>query len=122
MTNENLAFAPATAVTADAYLDGLMAWVGVDGLAAAFAEPGLLAVVDQHAAAVRESLRGAGRPIGADGLVAYARSVVFAAVRMGSPLPAAGSAPTTVAGWRGAGWPLLRLVAVCLIAESAGLL
>ncbi|GIE87732.1 DUF6401 family natural product biosynthesis protein [Actinoplanes regularis] len=122
MTNENLAFAPTTAVSADAYLDGLMAWVGVDGLAAAFAEPGLLAVVDQHAAAVRESLRDAGRPIGAAGLVAYARSVAFAAARMGSPLPGEGAAPTTVAGWSGAGWPLLRLLAVCLIAESAGLL
>ncbi|WIM93866.1 DUF6401 family natural product biosynthesis protein [Actinoplanes oblitus] len=119
MTNESIAFA---AVTADSYLDEMMARVGVDGLAAAFAEPGLLAVVDQHAAAVREALLDAGRTIDAEGLAAYARSIAAAAVRMSRPLPEPGGAPTTVAGWSGAGWPLLRLVAVCLIAESAGLL
>ncbi|GAA4586793.1 hypothetical protein BJY16_008019 [Actinoplanes octamycinicus] len=119
MTNESIAFA---AVTADSYLDEMMARVGVDGLAAAFAEPGLLARVDQHAAAVREALLGAGRAIDAEGLAAYARSIAAAAVRTGRPLPEPGFAPTTVAGWATAGWPLLRLVGVCLIAESAGLL
>jgi hypothetical protein len=131
MTNENIAFAPIAAtvatsaypaVSADAYLDEMMARVGVDGLAAAFAEPGLLATVDQHAAAVREALREAGREIDAAGLAAYARSIAFAAVRMRRPLPAPGEAPTTVAGWTKAGWPLLRLVAVCQVAESGGLL
>jgi response regulator of citrate/malate metabolism len=43
-----------------AFLDDLMARVGVDGLAAALADAGLLAQVDQHAAAVREALRAAG--------------------------------------------------------------
>ncbi|GIF15957.1 DUF6401 family natural product biosynthesis protein [Actinoplanes teichomyceticus] len=126
MTNENLALAPiaaaTAAVSADAYLDDMMARVGVDGLTAAFAEPGLLATVDQHAAAVREALRDAGRAIDVDALAAYARSIAAAAVRMRRPVPAAGEAPTTVAGWSAAGWPLLRLLAVCLIADSAGLL
>ncbi|GIF03163.1 DUF6401 family natural product biosynthesis protein [Actinoplanes siamensis] len=123
MTTENAATAFASAlVPADVYLDEMMARVGVDGLAAAFTQPGLLAVVDQHAAAVREALVGAGRAIDADGLAAYARSIAAAAVRMRRPLPAPGGAPTTVAGWSNAGWPLLRLVAVCLIAETAGLL
>jgi hypothetical protein len=125
MTNESTAFAAiatAAAVPADMFLDEMMARVGVDGLAAAFAEPGLLATVDQHAAAVREALLGAGRAVDAEGLAAYARSIAAAAVRMRRPLPEPGLAPTTVAGWAGAGWPLLRVVAVCLIAESAGLL
>ncbi len=123
MTNESIAFAAVTtAVSADVYLDEMMARVGVDGLAAAFAEPGLLAVIDQHAAAVREALLDAGREVDAAGLAAYARSIVAGSVRMRRPIPAAGAAPTTVAGWAGAGWPLLRLVAVCLIAESAELL
>ncbi|GAA2708509.1 DUF6401 family natural product biosynthesis protein [Actinoplanes palleronii] len=126
MTNESIAFAPIAApiatVSADAYLDEMMARVGVDGLTAAFAEPGLLATVDQHAAAIRESLHDADRAIDAEGLAAYARSIAFAAVRMRRPLPAAGEAPMTVAEWTNAGWPLLRLVAVCQIAVSAGLL
>ncbi|WP_436530007.1 DUF6401 family natural product biosynthesis protein [Actinoplanes sp. HUAS TT8] len=119
MTNESTAFAT---VSADLFLDEIMASVGVDGLTAAFAAPGLLALVDQHAAAVREALLGAGRRIDVEGLAAYARSIAAGSVRMGRPLPSPGSAPTTVAGWAGAGWTLLRLVAVCLIAESAGLL
>ncbi|MEU4423751.1 DUF6401 family natural product biosynthesis protein, partial [Actinoplanes sp. NPDC024001] len=75
MTNENLAYAPVAAAPAGVHLDEMMARVGVDGLAAAFAEPALLARIDQHAAAVRESLRGAGRAVDAAGLTAFARSV-----------------------------------------------
>jgi hypothetical protein len=126
MTNENLACAPIAAVAsarpAQVYLDEMMARVGVDGLAAAFAEPALLARIDQHAAAVREALLGAGRLVDADGLAAYARSVAAGAVRMGRPLPDPGAAPASAAEWLEAGWPLLRLVAVCLIAEAAGVL
>lgn len=127
MTNENLTFAAPIAAAvaarpAGAYLDEMMARVGVDGLTAAFAEPALLARIDQHAAAVREALRGAGRFADAGGLAAYARSIAAGAVRAGRPLPEPGFAPTTPAEWLAAGFPLLRLVAVCLIAESEGLL
>ncbi|AEV86204.1 hypothetical protein ACWT_5187 [Actinoplanes sp. SE50] len=122
MTNRAAASAPVSAVSAAVYLDEMMARVGVDGLAAAFAAPGLLATLDQHAAAVREAVLGAGRMLDADGLAAYARSIAAAAVRAGRPLPAPGAAPTTVAGWSAAAWPMVRMVAVCLIAESAGLL
>ncbi|MBG0567511.1 DUF6401 family natural product biosynthesis protein [Actinoplanes aureus] len=126
MTNENLAFAPiaddAAAVPAGAFLDEMMARVGVDGLAAAFASPGLLARIDQHAAAVREMLLGAGRGVDGDGLAAYARSVVAGAVRVGRPIPQPGAAPATTTEWLGAGWPLLRLVAVCMMAEAADIL
>jgi hypothetical protein len=128
MTNENLTFAAPIAATvaahlpAGAYLDEMMARVGVDGLAAAFAEPALLARIDQHAAAVRESLRDAGRCADAAGLAAYARSIAAGSVRAGRPLPEPGFAPMAPAEWLAAEFPLMRLVAVCLIAESEGLL
>ncbi|WP_328476955.1 DUF6401 family natural product biosynthesis protein [Actinoplanes sp. NBC_00393] len=126
MTNENLAFAPIAAVAAarpaSVYLDEMMARVGVDGLAAAFAEPALLARIDQHAAAVRDALRDAGRNGDAEGLAAYARSIVAGAVRIGRPIPQPGAAPATAVEWLSAGWPLLRLVAVCMMAEAAGVL
>jgi hypothetical protein len=124
MTNDFLATDPAAVATdpARAFLDELMARVGVDGLAAALGDPGLLAQVDQHAAAVREALRGAGRAADAAGLAAYGRSVVAAAERMGRPVPQAGAAYVSGPAWLAAEWHLLRLVAVCLIAESADLL
>ncbi|GAA3345917.1 hypothetical protein GCM10020358_54870 [Amorphoplanes nipponensis] len=126
MTNEFLAFAPvSTAPAADparALLDEMMARVGVDGLAAALGDAGLLAQVDQHAAAVRDALRAAGRPVDAAGLAAYATSIVAAAVRMGRPVPEPGHAYVSGSAWLAAEWHLMRLVAVCMIAESAGLL
>ena len=105
-----------------ALLDDMMGRVGVDGLVAAMADPGLLAQVDQHAAAVRDALTEAGRDVNAEGLASYARSVEAAAHRMGRPVPAAGEAYVTGAAWHAAEWHLIRLVAVCAIAESAGLL
>ncbi len=126
MTNEFLAFAPvSTAPVADparALLDEMMARVGVDGLAAALGDAGLLAQVDQHAAAVRDALRDAGRAVDAEGLAAYAKSLLAAAVRLGRPVPEAGHAYVSGTAWLAAEWHLMRLVAVCMIAESAGLL
>lgn len=149
MTNEFLAFAPISAAPAvdparalldemarvgvdglvapavdpaRALLDEMMARVGVDGLAAAFADAGLLAQVDQHAAAVRDALGTAGRAVDGDGLAAYARSIVFAAERMGRPIPMPGHAYVSGTAWLAAEWHHVRLVAVCMIAEGAGLL
>jgi len=126
MTNEFLAFAPiytAPAVDpAGALLDEMMARVGVDGLAAALGDTGLLAQVDQHAAAVRDALRAAGREVDAAGLAAYAKSIAAAADRMGRPVPQPGRAYLSGTAWLAAEWHLMRLVAVCMIAESAGLL
>jgi hypothetical protein len=128
MTNETYAapFAAAPiAVPADpatAVLDEMMARVGVDGLIAAIADPGVLALVDQHAAAVRDALADAGRPADEAGLASYARSIAAAARRAGRGVPAPGEAPQTVAGWHQAEWHVLRLVAVCAIAEESGLL
>ena len=125
MTNEFLAFAPISTVPADparALLDEMMARVGVDGLAAALGDAGLLAQVDQHAAAVRDALAGAGREVDAEGLAAYAKSIAAAADRMGRPVPQPGHAYLSGSAWLTAEWHLMRLVAVCMIAESAGLL
>ena len=126
MTNEFLAFAPISALVpaspATGLLDEMMARVGVDGLAAALGDAGLLAQVDQHAAAVRDALHHAGREIDADGLAAYAKSIAAAAERMGRPVPQPGHAYVSGPAWLAAEWHLMRLVAVCMIAESAGLL
>jgi hypothetical protein len=102
--------------TATEVLDELMARVGVDGLVAALRSPGLLAAVDQHAAAVREALIARGGGIDATGLAGYARSVLAAAHRMSRPVPAR----TDDLDWSRAGWHLLRLVAVCAVADEAG--
>jgi len=130
MTSENIAARPATdhlpaqpsarpltVEQARRTLDDLMARVGVDGLVAALQAPGLLAQVDQHAAAVRDAVHAAAGGTNAIGLARYARSIVAAAERMGRPLPD----PDTV-DWFKPGWFLLRLVAVCAIADDAGLL
>jgi hypothetical protein len=106
---------------AQAHLDDLMARVGVDGLVAAHELPGLLATLDQHAAAVRDALTEAGRTLDAESLSSYARSITFAATRAGQTLPEPGSAPVGPA-WLTAGWHATRLVAICLLADTAGLL
>src|SRR3954466_3594219 len=69
-----------TVGAARAGLDHLMGWVGVDGLVAAMSSPGLMAVVDQHAAALREKL-GDAPDVAA--LADYARVVHTATVRRG---------------------------------------
>ncbi|MCM4079546.1 DUF6401 family natural product biosynthesis protein [Paractinoplanes hotanensis] len=126
MTNEFLAFAPISALVpaspATGLLDEMMARVGVDGIVAALADPGLLALVDQHAAAVRDTLESAGRDGDADGLAGYARAIVAGARRMSRGLPDPGFAPTAPADWKAADWHLLRLVAICMIAEENGVL
>ena len=122
MTNEYLAFAPIStlipASPATGLLDEMMARVGVDGIVAALADPGLLALVDQHAAATRDALADAGREADADGLAGYARSIVAGVRRMGGALPEPGEAPVAPAAWLATDWHLLRLVAVCMIAEE----
>ena len=108
----------ARVLTAHAVLDQLMARVGVDGLVAAMRLPGLLAAVDQHAATVRETIRASGRDVDVVSLAGYARSVLAVLGRHGRSLP---DDPATI-DWSRADGSLLRLVAVCLIAETADLL
>jgi len=108
---------PETLTDARTSLDELMAWVGVDGLVAALRTPGLLAEIDQHTTAVRAAIAAAGCPLDALSLSRYARSIVAAAARMGHPLPEP-SVEGTETEWARAGWHLVRLVAVCAVADE----
>jgi Family of unknown function (DUF6401) len=96
-------------------LTGLMTRLGETGLAAAAGLPGLLAEVDQHAAAVIEALCGDGRPLGPVALAGYAAGVRDAATERGWQVPAGERL-----AWSRADWPAVRLIAVCDIARAAG--
>ena len=113
MSNERFAAIekPTTDASAREYLDQIMALVGVDGLVEALSTPGLLAHVDQHAAAVRESIRAAGKAIDPPALASYARSVLAVHERCGRTLPSA-------VDWTAPGWTVLRLLAVCSMAVT----
>ncbi|HEX5740947.1 MAG TPA: DUF6401 family natural product biosynthesis protein [Pilimelia sp.] len=100
-------------------LDDLMARVGVDGLTVALAEPCVLALVDQHAADVRRAVRRAGRRWAPEALASYAGSVTAAARRMGLWMPEPGEACGSRIDWLRAPWHLLRLLAVCALAEES---
>ncbi|MFC4144918.1 DUF6401 family natural product biosynthesis protein [Micromonospora mangrovi] len=89
----------------------LTASVGTAGLAAAAARPGLLAMVDQHAAAVRDSLGGDRRPLTVAALAGYAEGVRSAALEHGWQPPAD-------LDWSEPDWLRLRLLAVCALARS----
>ena len=98
--------------SAHASLDELSASVGHSGLAAAAGTPGLLATVDQHAAAVRDSLAGDVRPLSPIILAAYAEGVRDAAFKHGWTPPAG------PIDWTGGDWVLHRLLAVCQLAQT----
>jgi hypothetical protein len=98
---------------ARATLTGLMTWLGESGLAAASALPGLLAEVDQHVAAVIETLCRDGRPLGPIALAGYAGGVRDAATEQGWRAPIV-NAPD----WARADWATVRLVAVAAIARA----
>ncbi|MGR6318501.1 DUF6401 family natural product biosynthesis protein [Micromonospora soli] len=103
---------PSAAASARSTLVTLTAAVGTAGLAAAAANPGLLAVVDQHAAGVRDSLHGDQRPLTVAALAGYAEGVRAAAQEHGWQPPAA------PVDWSQPDWLLTRLLAVCVLARS----
>ena len=107
----------ARVLTAHAVLDQLMASVGVDGLVAALRNPGLLAAVDQNAAAVRETIRASGRDLDLVSLAGYARSVLALINRHGHSVPEPGTID-----WNAADGHVLRLVGICALADTNGLL
>ncbi|MEH0936971.1 DUF6401 family natural product biosynthesis protein [Micromonospora psammae] len=90
----------------------LSASVGADGLAAAANRPGLLALVDQHAAAIRDSLDGDRRPLTPAALAGYAEGVRAAAVEHGW------TPPVGSPDWTEPDWLLTRLLAVCALART----
>jgi uncharacterized protein DUF6401 len=98
--------------SAYACLDELHLTLGDSGLAAADANPGLMAVIDQHAAGIRDSLSADARPLTAVILAAYAEGVRDAAFTHGwraSPDPI---------DWSANDWVLRRLLGVCALART----
>jgi hypothetical protein len=108
----NAAAARAALKSAHASLDELHASVGVEGLAVAAANPGLMAIVDQHAAGVRDSLSADVRPLTAVLLAAYAEGVRDAAFTHGWQAPAGSF------DWSEDDWVMRRLLAVCALAQE----
>ena len=86
--------------------------VGVSGLDAADAEPGLMAIVDQHAAGIRDSLSADVRPLTAVLLAAYAEGVRDAAFTHGW------RPPVGMIDWSENDWVMRRLLAVCALART----
>ncbi|MFC7533662.1 DUF6401 family natural product biosynthesis protein [Actinoplanes sp. GCM10030250] len=98
--------------SAHASLADLTAAVGVSGFAAAQDNPGLMSVIDQHAAGVRDSLDADIRPLTAILLAAYAEGVRDAAFQHGW------NAPEGPIDWTLNDWVLRRLLAVCELART----
>jgi hypothetical protein len=102
----------AAARNARAALLTLLDTVGESGLAVASAAPGLMAAVDQHAAAVRDSLRADARPLTDVALAGYAHGIREAAGEHGW------RAPAGPVDWTRADWVMTRLLAVCSLAVA----
>jgi hypothetical protein len=106
------AAARAALQSAIACLDELQVSVGVEGLAAAAGNPGLMAIVDQHAAGVRDSLSADVRPLTPVLLAAYAEGVRDAAFTHGW------QPPVGPFDWSENDWVMRRLLAVCLLSSQ----
>ena len=98
--------------SAHASLDELAASVGTSGLQAVHRIPGLLAAIDQHEAAVRDSLSAHANPLTAVILAAYAEGVRDAAFKHGW------TPPTGEIDWTRNDWVLRRLLAVVTLARE----
>lgn len=106
------AAARAATRSAHASLDELAASVGVTGLDAAARNPGLMAVVDQHAAGIRDSLSADVRPMTAVILAAYGEGVRDGAFKHGW------QPPVGPIDWARPDWVLYRLLGVCALART----
>jgi hypothetical protein len=99
-------------------LDRLNVQLGATGLMAVAAAPGLAAVVDQHAAAVRDILTvGVESGAAVAGIVllaGYAQGVLDHIRERGLQL----AVPADTAGWLEASWYHVRLLAVCTLAGN----
>lgn len=103
---------PDTAQAAHAALASLGSAIG-SGISAARSQPRLLALLDQHAAAVRDALRGDQAPLTAVALARYAQGVRDAARDHGWQLP---DGPVD---WTTSDWVQTRLLAVYALARVA---
>jgi hypothetical protein len=100
---------------ASEHLRQLASRLGRAGLAAASSRPGLLAALDQHRAAVRDTLGDGWRVPTAAALAGYAAGVRDWATEHRWVVPTVDEID-----WANASWPVLRLVAVCDLAGDAG--
>ena len=91
--------------------------VGGDGVDTTGTLPGVLAVVDQHAAAIRDVLGPRGGTPGLVSLAGYAEGLLDTAAESGWLPPSAATVD-----WSVAGWLLVRLRAVCALACTTGYL
>jgi hypothetical protein len=91
--------------------------IGMPGLAAAAAVPGLVAAIDQHAAAVRDILsfgvEGSATVVGTVLLAGYAKGLIDQARELGWRF----GTPALPTGWASADWVTARLLAVCELAR-----
>jgi hypothetical protein len=99
-------------------LERLNTQLGTAGLVAAATAPALAAVVDQHAAAVRDILMvGVESGAAVAGIVllaGYAQGVQDHVRERGLQL----AVPSDTAGWLEASWYHVRLLAVCTLARN----
>jgi hypothetical protein len=98
--------------SAHASLEELTVAVGTSGLEVAAQNPGMLAVLDQHAAGIRDSLSADVRPLTPVILAAYAEGVRDAAYKHGWQPPAG------PIDWDNRDWVLFRLLAVCALVRT----
>jgi hypothetical protein len=96
-------------------LSHLISRLGRAGLTAASTRPGLLAALDQHIAAVRDALGDGWRIPSVTALAGYAAGLRDRAAEHRWEVPAADEVE-----WTFAPWPVLRIVAVCALADQAG--
>ena len=101
-------------VDARAVLADLGHRLGRTGLAAAACLPALLAAVDQHAAEIRDRLTDGVRQPGPIALAGYVDGLCATAATLGWSPPTAHKMD-----WTRAPWLVLRLLAVCLLAEGS---
>jgi hypothetical protein len=105
-----------THFSARRWLSRLHDELGAVGLTAAAALPGLSALVDQHAAAVRDAttlgLEGSAAVAGLAMLASYGRGVLSDARDHGW------QPPVDLGAWCAADWTSLRLAAVCALAQT----
>ncbi|WP_410654227.1 DUF6401 family natural product biosynthesis protein [Amycolatopsis sp. lyj-112] len=92
--------------------------IGVAGIAAAAALPGLSAVFDQHSAAVRDILaagvEGSAAVAGVVLLAGYTRGLLDEAKTKGWTF----RAPADLSAWNSSDWMTARLVGVCSLAAA----
>jgi hypothetical protein len=94
-------------------LNGLMIWLGEPGLEAAGRSAGLVALIDQHAASVRDALGDPADGPSAVSLAGYAAGVRDALVETGWRMAA-----VAMQDWSAPEWPTVRLLAICSLARS----